>query len=44
MTQFYSLKYKTEWFMKYNYVLSIAMDSGMAMAVLSVTVIEANSR
>jgi hypothetical protein len=35
--QYLHLRYRREWFDKYNYVLSIALDSGMAIATLLIT-------
>ncbi|KAI8903160.1 OPT oligopeptide transporter protein-domain-containing protein [Gorgonomyces haynaldii] len=40
-TQYFLKRYRTEWFDKYNYVLSIALDSGAAIAVLVITMLQA---
>ncbi|KAI8903204.1 OPT oligopeptide transporter protein-domain-containing protein [Gorgonomyces haynaldii] len=40
-TQFFLKRYRTEWFNKYNYVLAIALDSGAAIAVLVITILQA---
>lgn len=37
-TQFYMKRNHTKWFDKYNFLLSIALDSGMAISVLVLTV------
>lgn len=37
ISQYYLFRNKKEWFDKYNYVLSVALDSGMAISTLIVT-------
>lgn len=36
-TQFYLRKYRADWFIKYNYLLSAAMDGGTQVLVFILT-------
>ncbi|KAI8903159.1 OPT oligopeptide transporter protein-domain-containing protein [Gorgonomyces haynaldii] len=40
-TQYFLKRYRTEWFDKYNYVLAIALDSGAAIAVFVIALMQA---
>lgn len=41
ISQYYIFRHNKEWFDKYNYVLAVALDSGMAIATLCATIVSA---
>ncbi|KAH9458908.1 hypothetical protein Pst134EA_019062 [Puccinia striiformis f. sp. tritici] len=39
MSQFWARKYRTQWFQKYNYILSAALDGGTELMVFFLAIV-----